>query len=78
MAGMPRRGGAGGAFPNATTGEILDDHTPFARRGIPAIDLIDFTFTCWHRPCDDLDVVSERSLDLAGESVVELLLDFRP
>lgn len=73
-----RRVGAGIAFPDATVGEVLDDHTPFARRDIPAIDLIDFTFPCWHRTCDDLDVVSERSLDLTGESVVELLLDFKP
>ena len=23
-------------------------------RGIPAIDLIDFDFPCWHKPCDDI------------------------
>jgi glutaminyl-peptide cyclotransferase len=72
-----RRVGAGAAFPSGTVGEILDDHTPFARRDVPAIDLIDFTFDCWHRPCDDLDVVSARSLDLSGEAVVQMLLDFR-
>ena len=47
----------------ASIGEVTDDHTPFARRGIPAIDLIDFTFPCWHETCDDLSAVSER---LAG------------
>jgi glutaminyl-peptide cyclotransferase len=72
-----RKVGAGAAFPSGTTGEVLDDHTPFARRGVPAIDLIDFTFDCWHRPCDDLDVVSARSLDLTGETVVQMLLDFK-
>jgi glutaminyl-peptide cyclotransferase len=72
-----RKVGAGAAFPSGTTGEVLDDHTPFARRDVPAIDLIDFTFDCWHRPCDDLDVVSARSLDLTGEAVVQMLLDFR-
>lgn len=72
-----RRVGAQSAFPSGTIGEILDDHTPFARRGVPAIDLIDFTFDCWHRPCDDLDVVAARSLDLSGEAVVQMLLDFR-
>jgi len=72
-----RRVGAGAAFPDGEVGEVLDDHTPFARRGIPAIDLIDFTFACWHRTCDDLDVVSARSLDLAGEAVVELLRTWR-
>ena len=43
------------------------------QRGIPAIDLIDFTFACWHETCDDLSAVSERSLDLSGEAVLEML-----
>ena len=25
-----------------------------SQRGVPAIDLIDFTFPCWHKTCDDL------------------------
>ena len=65
--------GASAAFPDATQGEVLDDHTPFARLGVPAIDLIDFDFPCWHKTCDDLGAVSERSLDLSGEAVLELL-----
>jgi glutaminyl-peptide cyclotransferase len=67
------RVGAGGAFPLGATGGVLDDHLPFIRRGVPAIDLIDFEFPCFHRPCDDLSAVSERSLDLTGETVLELL-----
>jgi hypothetical protein len=70
-----RKVGAGATFPDETIGEVLDDHTPFTRRGVPAIDLIDFTFPCWHRPCDDMSAVSARSLDRAGEAVVQLLLD---
>ena len=54
---------------------IVDDHTPFVRRGVPAIDLIDFTFDCWHKPCDDMTAVSARALDLTGETVVQMLLD---
>jgi hypothetical protein len=72
-----RRVGAESAFPAGTVPEILDDHTPFARRGVPAVDLIDFTFSCWHRTCDDLHAVSPRSLDLAGETVVELVRSWR-
>jgi glutaminyl-peptide cyclotransferase len=72
-----RRVGAGGAFPAATVGEVLDDHTPFARRGIPAVDLIDFDFPCWHKACDDLSAVSAHSLDLSGEAVLELLRTWR-
>jgi glutaminyl-peptide cyclotransferase len=72
-----RRAGTAAAFPPGVVGEVTDDHTPFARRGIPAIDLIDFTFECWHETCDDLSAVSERSLDLSGEAVLELLRTWR-
>ena len=41
--------------------------------GVPAIDLIDFDFDCWHRTCDDMSAVSEDSLDRVGETVMELL-----
>jgi hypothetical protein len=67
------RVGAGRAFPPATQGPIADDHLPFLAAGVPAVDLIDFDFDCWHRRCDDLSAVSPRSLDLVGESVRELL-----
>jgi glutaminyl-peptide cyclotransferase len=72
-----RRVGSGVVFPPGVVGEVTDDHTPFTRRGIPAIDLIDFTFPCWHETCDDLSAVSERSLDLSGEAVLELLRTWR-
>jgi hypothetical protein len=69
--------GAGRAFPDAEQGAIIDDHLPFIQRGVPAVDLIDFAFPCWHRTCDDLSAVSERSLDLVGETVVELIRTWR-
>jgi glutaminyl-peptide cyclotransferase len=65
--------GAGASFPPSTSGAVSDDHVPFLRRGIPAIDLIDFDFRCWHRTCDDLSAVSERSVDATGETVFRLL-----
>jgi glutaminyl-peptide cyclotransferase len=63
-------------FPDEVAGGVIDDHTPFQRRGVPAIDLIDFTFPCWHKSCDDMSAVSARSLDLSGETVTQMLLDF--
>jgi glutaminyl-peptide cyclotransferase len=71
------RVGSQASFPDSTSGEVEDDHTPFARRGVPSIDLIDFTFPCWHKTCDDLSAVSERSLDRSGEAVLELLRTWR-
>lgn len=71
-----RRAGVGAAFPATQVSEIYDDHTPFARVGIPSIDLIDFDFPCFHRTCDDLRAVSERSLDTAGEALAQLLRSY--
>jgi hypothetical protein len=68
-----RRAGVSAAFPARTSARILDDHIPFLEEGVPSIDLIDFDFPCWHRPCDDLSAVSERSLDATGETVRRLL-----
>jgi hypothetical protein len=68
-----RRVGVGRVFPARTQGFVLDDHTPFIEEGVPAIDLIDFDFSCFHQLCDNLGAVSERSLDATGEAVVELL-----
>ena len=72
-----RRVGAQAAFPVLKRSRILDDHTPFTRDGVPAIDLIDFDFPCWHKRCDDMSAVSRRSLDVSGEAVLELLRSWR-
>ena len=68
-----RRVGAQNVFPNRLSGGVSDDHLPFLEAGVPSIDLIDFAFPCWHRRCDDMSAVSERSVDAVGETMVELL-----
>lgn len=68
-----RRVGAQRHFPAGTQSAVTDDHVPFLRQGVPAINLIDFDFPCWHRTCDDMSAVSRRSLDASGETVLELL-----
>jgi glutaminyl-peptide cyclotransferase len=69
-----QRVGRGSYFPNSVEDSIYDDHWPFLQRGIPSIDLIDWSYrACVHKPCDDLSQISERSLDATGESVLELL-----
>lgn len=70
--------GVGSLFPaNATAGEVLDDHTPFTQRGIPAIDLIDIDYPPRDSLQDTLDKVSQRSLDAVGETVLRLVLRLR-
>ena len=68
-----KRVGAGSVFPAREQGPVLDDHVPFLSQGVPAIDLIDFDFPCWHKTCDNISAVSMRSLDAVGEAVLELL-----
>jgi glutaminyl-peptide cyclotransferase len=70
-----RRTGQARHFPAFEQGAVLDDHVPFIRAGVPAIDLIDFDFPCWHRTCDDLTAVSPRSLDAVGETIMAFLAD---
>jgi len=68
--------GAEGVFPPESDEEIIDDHTPFLREGVPAVDLIDWTYP-GHDLQDRLDRLSRRSLDAVGETVVELVLRLR-
>lgn len=67
------RAGVGRFFPDATGAYISDDHTPFQRAGVPAIDLIDWEFRCFHKRCDNLSAVSQGSLDVSGEAVAAML-----
>jgi glutaminyl-peptide cyclotransferase len=64
--------GAGGVFPDRTQTTILDDHTPFLRAGIPAVDLIDWSYD-GHSRADTLDKLSQRSVDAVGETLVEFV-----
>ena len=56
---------------------IADDHLPFLRLGINAIDLIDFDYgpnhSYWHNGQDTLDKLSAASFDVIGKVVIEVL-----
>jgi len=60
-------------FPDRAGGALLDDHTPFLRAGVPAIDLIDFSYRHRDTTRDTVDKLDVRSLDAVGETVVELV-----
>lgn len=55
---------------------IFDDHTPFRRQGVPAIDLIDWSYP-GHSLADGLDKISRQSLDAVGETVIQLVTELR-
>jgi Zn-dependent M28 family amino/carboxypeptidase len=50
-----------------TKHSIIDDHTPFLRLGIPAIDIIDFDYPYWHTSEDTVDKLSADSLERVGQ-----------
>ena len=56
---------------------VTDDHVPFVRQGVNAIDLIDFTYgplnSYWHSPADTPDKLSARSFEITGRIVLELI-----
>jgi glutaminyl-peptide cyclotransferase len=68
--------GAARFFPPYSAQLIVDDHTPFLRAGVPAVDLIDWRYP-GHDLRDGLDKLSPRSIDAVGETVVELVLRLR-
>jgi glutaminyl-peptide cyclotransferase len=69
--------GVGALFRDRVSDQILDDHTPFTQRGVPAIDLIDFDYPPRDTLADTVDKVSARSLDAVGETVVRLVTTLR-
>jgi len=58
---------------------ILDDHTPFQRKGIPAVDLIDFEYgpdnAWWHTDQDTLDKLSPESLAFVGRLCLRVIME---
>jgi glutaminyl-peptide cyclotransferase len=68
--------GAQRVFPPHSDAAITDDHTPFLSAGVPAVDLIDWTYR-GHDLSDRIGKLSRGSLDAVGETVVELVLRLR-
>lgn len=64
--------GYGGVFVSSSIGEE-DDHIPFVRRNVPAVDIIDTEIPYWHKPQDTLDKLSPRSLATVGHVLIAVL-----
>jgi glutaminyl-peptide cyclotransferase len=69
--------GVGAVFPPTRQTTIYDDHTPFLRAGIPAVDLIDFSYPYADGLQDTIDKLSTDSLDAVGETVYALVSELR-
>ncbi len=73
-----RRLGHGNVFLNVTT-TIEDDHLHFVRAGVPSINIIDLNHFIaeghWHTAGDNLDAVSQQSLQIVGDVLLAALPD---
>lgn len=63
---------------SAETTYVEDDHLPFMRAGIPAVDIIDLEYPdasmrYWHTAQDTLDNVSAHGLQVVGDVLLEAL-----
>jgi Zn-dependent M28 family amino/carboxypeptidase len=61
-------------FPDETAAPIIDDHTPFIQAGVPAIDLIDFSYVYADTAQDTVDKLDPAAFDAVGETVAELVI----
>ncbi len=52
---------------------VEDDHIPFLKAGVAAVDIIDLDYPAWHTAKDTLDAVGARSLQVVGEVIVAAL-----
>jgi len=64
--------GYGAYFQNDQQAEE-DDHMPFVKLGVPAIDIIDIDYPPWHKDTDTMDKLSARSFDIVGTVIVEAI-----
>lgn len=52
---------------------MIDDHTPFLQKGIPAVDIIDFDYPYWHTTQDTLDKLSPQNIQIVAQTLLEWL-----
>ena len=60
-------------FINQPKYRMVDDHIPFIKAGIPAVDIIDFDYPYWHTTADTADKVSAESLQVVGDTLAAWL-----
>jgi glutaminyl-peptide cyclotransferase len=68
--------GYGDVFIREWRWALYDDHVPFARRGVPAVDIIDFDYPHWHTTRDTPEKVDAMSLERVGR-VLEVWVEER-
>lgn len=73
-----RQAGHGEFFPDRVGSAVTDDHVELLKRGIPAIDIIDYRegegfCSTWHTLDDNMDNIDIESLKRVGESLIRFV-----
>jgi glutaminyl-peptide cyclotransferase len=68
---VAKQAGYGSHFTDGYEGVSDDDHAPFLRAGVDAVDIIQLgTYDYWHTKEDTLDKISAKSLKAVGDTVI--------
>lgn len=72
------RAGYGHLFRNEIGGAVTDDHIEFIKKGIPAVDIIEYHpqsgfSPVWHTVSDNMDNISAETLGAVGQTLMEYL-----
>ena len=62
-----------GAYFRSDAVAVEDDHVPFLRARVPAVDVIDIDYPPWHTADDTLEQISPKSLGIVGEVILDTL-----
>ncbi len=62
-----------GAYFRSDAVAVEDDHVPFLRARVPAVDVIDIDYPPWHTVGDTLEQISPKSLGIVGEVILDTL-----
>ena len=62
-----------GAYFRSDAIAVEDDHVPFLRARVPAVDVIDIEYPPWHTAGDTLEQISPKSLGIVGEVILDTL-----
>ena len=62
-----------GAYFRSDAVAVEDDHVPFLRARVPAVDVIDIEYPPWHTAGDTLEQISPKSLGIVGEVILDTL-----
>lgn len=56
---------------------IDDDHIPLIKKGVNAIDIIDFDYPFWHTHLDTKDKCAPKSLAITGRAIEKLIYELQ-